>query len=151
GRDEPDLADAPAHLRHLEGDFFCAPFAGDVSGSDTPAHGWPANGSWREAGRDEAAGGVDARFVLEQNVHGAEVEKRIALRDGSPVVYQTHLLRGGSGRIPVAHHAMIRAPQGAALSFSPKAFGATPPTSLEAGSESRALLAYPQRFTELRR
>ncbi len=54
------------------------------------------------------------------------MRKAVTLRQGQPIVYQRHVFEGGAGAPPMAHHAMIRAPGGAALSFSPKAFGTTP-------------------------
>ena len=142
--------EAAPHLGVLEGDFFCAPF-GRTDEEGVPAHGWPANGDWRTAAVETAAdGAVTGRFLLEQTVRGARVAKEITLRPGHPVVYQRHVLTGGEGRIPVAHHAMIRVPGGARLSFSAKDFGATPSTPLESDpARGRSLLAYPQRFDGL--
>lgn len=143
-------ADAAPHLGVLEGDFFCAPF-GRTDDPDVPMHGWPANGFWQLGGIDvEADGSRTARFDLAERVMGAAVTKEVTLRPGHPVVYQRHMLRGGSGRIPLAHHAMIRVPGGARLSFSPKDFGATPSTPQETDpARGRSLLAYPQRFESL--
>lgn len=142
--------DTPTVLRSLAGDFFCAAFCdNDLDGG--PPHGWTANGRWHTAGKQRlAAGGVSAAFDLEPKVAGASVRKEIVLRPGQPVVYQRHTLRGGTGRLPIAHHAMIRAPGGVALSFSAKAFGITPPTPLEPDPvRGRSILAYPQRFERL--
>ena len=130
GREELP-ADAAPHLGLLEGDFFCAPFgAPDEHG--VPAHGWPANGTWRERAIERATdGSLTARYELAEPVRGASVTKEVTLRPGHPVVYQRHVLAGGEGAVPLAHHAMIRVPGGARLSFSPKDFGATPATPLE--------------------
>lgn len=137
-----------AHLALLSGDFFCAPFG---ASADAPPHGWTANGRWsRRSSDDVGNGATEAVFDLAEKVHGASAEKRIVLRDGHPVVYQVHVLRGGQGRIPVAHHAMIHAPGGAALAFSSKDFGQTPAQDLGApGDGTRSVLAYPQRFGRL--
>ena len=147
GAGEAMPADAAPHLGVLEGDFFCAPF-GRPDEDGVPAHGWPANGSWRALGVAEAGdGALTGRWSLDRAVRGAEVVKEITLRPGHPVVYQRHVLRGGEGAIPVAHHAMIRVPGGARLSFSDKDFGATPEAPLEVDpARGRSLLAYPQRF-----
>jgi hypothetical protein len=143
-------ADAAPHLAVLEGDFFCAPF-GQTDDPGVPAHGWPANGHWQLARRDTGAdGATTGRFELAERVQGATVTKEVTLRPGHPVVYQRHVLDGGSGRIPIAHHAMIRVPGGARLSFSAKDFGATPATPQESDpARGRSLLAYPQRFATL--
>ena len=142
--------DAAPHLAVLEGDFFCAPF-GRTDEEGVAAHGWPANGTWAEVGRGTAPdGAVTARFELAEKVRGASVVKELTLRPGQPVVYQRHLLTGGEGAIPIAHHAMIRVPGGARLSFSPKDFGATPATPQESDpARGRSILGHPQRFASL--
>jgi hypothetical protein len=149
-RPEEVPAEVAPHLGLLQGDFFCAPFgAPDEAG--VPAHGWTANGSWAEAGTVRAAdGALTARFELAEAVRGARVGKEITLRPGHPVVYQRHVLAGGEGAVPVAHHAMICVPGGARVSFSRKDFGATPATPQESDqARGRSILAYPQRFADL--
>jgi len=138
-------------LAALEGDFFCAPFGTADATPGVPQHGLTANGDWSTPGVGRRVdGGVDARFVLADTVMGARVEKTVALRPGHPVVYQTHRFLGGHGALPIAHHAMIRVPGGARLSFSPKDFGATPAAAPESDpARGRSLLAYPQRFDTL--
>jgi hypothetical protein len=145
----------PAHVapveRKLAGDFFCAPFG--RSAPDTPIHGWGANGTWESKGRTIASdGAVTARYALREEIQGARLAKEITLRPGQPVVYQRHIFEGGKGRIPVAHHAMVHAPGGAALSFSPKEFGRTTNSPLESDpARGRSLLKYPQRIENLSR
>ena len=150
GQGEAMPAGAAPHLAMLEGDFFCAPF-GRTDEEGVPAHGWPANGDWRAQGVETGAdGAVTGRWTLDQAVRGARVVKELTLRPGHPVVYQRHLLSGGEGAVPVAHHAMIRVPGGARISFSDKDFGATPSTPQERDpARGRSLLAYPQRFDGL--
>lgn len=134
--------------RRLAGDFFCAPFARSEAG--VPIHGWSANGDWEGGEQAAVAGGVEAVYRLKQQVSGARLEKTIALRPGEPVVYQTHVFDGGAGRLPIAHHAMVRVPGRARLSFSPKSGGRTmavPPETDPA--RGRSILSYPQCFTGL--
>jgi hypothetical protein len=136
--------------RNLAGDFFCAPFcADDIHGG--PIHGAPANGEWREEGRETLpGGGLHVTFALQAMVLGARLRKEITLLPGHPLVYQRHVFEGGQGALPLAHHAMLHVPAGAALSFSPKDFGATADTSPEPDpARGRSILAYPQRFSEL--
>ena len=135
--------------RKLAGDFFCAPFG--RSAPDVPIHGPSANGLWRGSNQIRSAdGSVSARYELSGSIHGARLVKEITLRPGQPIVYQRHVFEGGSGHIPVAHHAMIRVPDGAALSFSPKAYGRTTNTALETDpARGRSLLKYPQRIETL--
>jgi hypothetical protein len=135
--------------RKLAGDFFCAPFG--RSAADVPIHGAAANGRWREAGQDIAAdGSTTARYELGEAILGAILVKEITVRPGQPIVYQRHVFDGGAGHIPVAHHAMVHVPGGAALSFSPKAFGRTTNSPLESDpARGRSLLKYPQRIESM--
>jgi hypothetical protein len=140
---------APVETR-LAGDFFCAPFG--ASSPDVPIHGWSANGRWNAEGQSKNSdGAVTAGYRLQQSVHGAELAKEITLVPGQPIVYQRHVFTGGSGHIPIAHHAMIRVPGGAQLSFSPKAFGRTPNGAPETDpARGNSKLAYPQTFASLK-
>lgn len=140
---------APVESR-LAGDFFCAPFG--ASGPDVPIHGWSANGNWNALGQSkDSNGAVTAGYRLEQSVHRAEITKQITLVPGQPIVYQRHVFKGGAGHIPIAHHAMIRVPGGAQLSFSPKAFGRTPLGAPETDpARGNSNLAYPQTFGSLK-
>ena len=149
-RDGEVLPDHVAPVeRRLAGDFFCAPFG--RRGDGLPIHGWAANGEWENAGIETAAGGtVTATYRLRQPVDGARLTKRISLHPGHPIVYQEHVFEGGSGRLPVAHHAMLHVPGGAQLSFSPKIGGGTPAAALEPDpARGRSVLAYPQTFENL--
>lgn len=150
GRPEEVPEDAAPHLAVLEGDFFCAPFA-KTDEEGVPAHGWPANGTWREAGVGTGPdGAVTARFVLEEKVRGAVVTKEVTLRPGHPLVYQRHVLAGGEGAVPLAHHAMIHVPGGARISFSAKDFGATPAMPQETDPvRGRSIVGSGQRFASL--
>jgi hypothetical protein len=150
GRQNEIPAGEAPHLGVLAGDFFCAPF-GASDQEPAPAHGWPANGLWTRRERAVAEDGtITTRFDLDHKVLGAALVKELILRPGHPIIYQRHIFEGGEGAIPVAHHAMIRAPGGARLSFSNKDFGATPNGAPEPDpARGRSLLAYPQRFESL--
>jgi len=140
-------AGIPPVERRLAGDFFCAPFARATP--EVPIHGWAANGTWEREGK-RAAPSSAATYRLHQTLLGARLTKRISLRDGHPIVYQSHVIEGGAGRLPVAHHAMLHVPGGARLSFSPKAGGDTPPSAPESDpARGRSILAYPQHFHTL--
>ena len=134
--------------RQLAGDFFCAPFGASPDG---PIHGWTANGAWQRLPDTISDDGAHtAHYRLEQQVLGATVDKALTLCPGHPFVYQRHEFAGGSGHMPVSHHAMVRVPGGARLSFSPKAFGVTPASPLETDpARGRSVLAYPRRFSSL--
>lgn len=148
GEDLPSSV-APVE-RRLAGDFFCAPFG--RTSADLPIHGWTANAAWLPVRSQHAHdGALEAIYRLERDVFGADVTKTVTLRPGQPVVYQRHVFEGGQGRIPVAHHAMLHLPGGAALSFSAKDHGATMAAGLETDpARGRSILAYPQRFSDLR-
>ncbi len=146
--DEPpeSFAEAtPPNVARLSGDFFCAPFSrNDVE--EAPPHGWPANSAWDLVDERRVEGGHQARFVLRRKPFGATVEKRLTLRDGHPFVYQEHVLSGGRGELPVAHHTMTRMADGGVLAFSPKRAAVTPSSPLEPDpARGRSILAYPAR------
>ena len=147
GETLPDFV-APIEAR-LAGDFFCAPFG--PASAEVAIHGWAANGSWEPAGTDVAGdGALTASFHLRQAIQGARLVKEITLCPGHPIVYQRHALSGGNVLLPVAHHAMLHVPGGAALSFSAKLHGATPGQGLETDpARGRSILSYPQRFDAL--
>lgn len=136
---------AQPHLARMSGDFFCAPFcADDVEGA--PLHGWPANAEWHVVETRRSADGCEQRFRLSRTVSGATVEKVWRLRDDHPFLYQRHEFHGGTGAIPVAHHAMVDLRTGGRLAFSPKLFAETPATEAEPG---RSLLRYPAESADL--
>jgi hypothetical protein len=139
---------APVEQR-LAGDFFCAPFG--RTSPDMPIHGWAANGTWEKEGVERSTtGSVTATYHLPQSIAGARLTKHLTLRAGHPIVYQAHVFEGGSGNIPVAHHAMLHLPGTARLSFSSKASGLTPEKALETDPErGRSVLAYPQKISSL--
>ncbi len=146
-RTDPDRLPEGAQpsLARMSGDFFCAPFcADDVEGA--PLHGWPANAEWDLVETIRGAEGSESRFRLSRKVSGATVEKIWRLRDDHPFLYQRHEFHGGSGQIPVAHHAMMDLRTGGLLAFSPKLFAETPPTEAEPG---RSLLRYPAEAADL--
>lgn len=142
--DEPLPADTPPMMRMLRGDFFCAPFgASDVIGGDL--HGPSANGHW-----SLTASEPDRIVVaLDATILGATLTKHVSLHPGQTMVYERHTFTGGDGRIPVAHHAMLRAGHKLKLGFAPHRFAGTPPEAVEVPPAGRSLLAYPQEFTDL--
>jgi hypothetical protein len=133
----------------LAGDFLCAPFcASDVE--DGPLHGLTANLPWRVVDERSTDENAEADYILTQRVMGAEVKKALRFRAGEPFLYVMHTFEGGSGQIPVSHHAMIRANGRAALSFSPKALFFTPDGPPEPDpARGRSLLRYPARGNDL--
>jgi hypothetical protein len=139
------------NVARLSGDFFCAPFSrSDVE--DAPPHGWTANSAWLFLENKAIDGGRCWRFGLQRQVMGAQVEKRLTLRDGHPFLYQEHVLHGGRGALPVAHHTMVRMALGGRLAFSPKKVALTPDMALESDPErGRSLFAYPARTEDLSR
>jgi hypothetical protein len=126
------------HLARLQGDFFCAPFAGRDDGS--PMHGWTANALWQVLLRGEGT----LRAALDRPVMGATVLKELSVADGHPFVYQRHLFMGGAGRVPVANHANLSLPSGGLIRTSPKLRWETPATAQETDpARGRSALRYP--------
>jgi hypothetical protein len=139
--------DTPPIIRVLRGDFFCAPFGSSDLLADMPfVHGLPASGRWQVT--NTAANSVDA--VLEGKVMGATVTKHVELRAGENVVYQRHTMIGGSGRIPIGHHAMLRAEYELLLAFSPWTMALTTPEPDETPPDGRPLLKNNQSIANLR-
>ena len=140
-------ADAPALLGVLRGDFFCAPFGGsDVIAGETRVHGLPASGTWRLTNTGPAA--LDA--VLDGDVMGAKLTKHVEVRPGEAMVYQRHTFAGGSGRLPIGHHAMLRANSPLQLAFSPWTKALTHPEPVEVPPHGRMLLANNQTISDLK-
>ncbi len=136
--------------RQLAGDFFCAPFG---AGPGLPIHGWTANGTWLpEGSTGENDDATSHSYRLQETVNGAAVTKTLTVRPGHPFLYQRHRFAGGTGHLPIGHHAMIRVPGGAQLSFSGKRFGVTPKEEPEPDpARGRSVLKYPQKFARLDR
>ncbi len=145
---DESLPDAPPMLQNLAGDFFCAPFSdSDILPDETRPHGLTANGSWQVT--DASLLHLEAE--LNGTVAGARVSKILELREGQPLLYQTHRFQGGDIRLPLGHHAMLRAGEPLNLSFSPWVWGGTPPEPVETeASGGRSSLIYPQTFEDLR-
>ena len=144
-------ADLPEGVVRLSGDFLCAPFSrADVE--EAPLHGWPANSAWEVTESAAAPHGWRAAFRLRRKVMGAVVDKILTLRHGHPFLYQEHVLTGGHGAVPVAHHAMTAMKRGGRLAFSPKRLAGTGNEALEPDpARGRSLLAYPARSADLAR
>lgn len=139
--------DVPPMLRVLRGDFLAAPFGdSDLLTDEQRPHGLTANGRWL------VRGGGEGRLELELDgsVMGARVRKSVALRNGETVVYQRDVFTGGSGRLPIGHHAMLRARAPLRLSFAPWRWAGTPPEPVERAPRGRSALLYPQTITDLR-
>ncbi len=66
-------------------------------------------------------------------------------------MYQRDVFEGGSGRLPLGHHAMLRARAPLRLSFAPWRWAGTPPAPVELPPRGRSALAYPQRIRDLER
>lgn len=144
--DEELPAKTPAIIRMLRGDFFCAPFGASDLIPDMPfVHGLPASGTWQVANATE--GSID--FLLDGTVMGATVTKHVELRTGEAIIYQRHTLTGGSGRIPVGHHAMLRTDRGLRLAFSPWTLALTTPEPDETPPQGRPLLRNGQTIADL--
>lgn len=143
--DEELPAELDPILKVLRGDFFCAPFAAsDVIPTEHRAHGRPANGTWRVSSR--TASTLD--LTLDGDVMGATVTGHYEVKSGHAVVYQRHVISGGSGRIPMGHHAMLKAEPPLQLAFGSHVWAGTPATAPETPPNGRSILAYPQEIAD---
>ena len=145
--DDATMHDAPPVMKKLSGDFFAAPFGpSDIDPTETRPHGATANGRWKWIRGNQSC----LELQLESTVLGASVTKKIHLNTGEPIVYQEHQFHGGTGRLPVGHHAMLRLHEPVWLSCSPRIWAGTPPEPVETNPAlGRSLLAYPQEFQKL--
>jgi hypothetical protein len=114
--------------RRLAGDFLCLPF-GKSDLLDDPLHGYTANARWHPVERHRDS----VHLRLSVPVMGATVEKEIRIAHDAPLLYQTHVIDGGTGEATVAHHPMVHIAAGGRLAFSPKVAVRTPDSPLEAG------------------
>ena len=140
--------DVPPMLRGLRGDFSCTPFGdSDLLPEETRPHGATANATWNLGSSDNS----NLELELQPSIMGARVTKRFFVRQGHAVAYQQHQFHGGSGALPVGHHAMIHTTEPLLLGCSNWVWGGTPPAALESDpAMGRSSLAYPQRFSDLR-
>lgn len=149
GETVPDTI--PDGQKYLSGDFLCAPFsASDIE--PAPLHGWPPNSRWSVVSSEAIQGGWCARMRLDRRVMGATIDKLLTVRDGHPFLYQEHVVEGGSGGLPVSHHAMTVMAAGGRLAFSPKRRAETGADALETDpSRGRSRLKYPATSPDLTR
>ncbi|MFZ4507567.1 MAG: hypothetical protein ACOYON_07720 [Fimbriimonas sp.] len=150
--EEPGREDLPAILRSLRGDFFCMPFGGNSTpfeGERYPVHGEPANAVWN---LDDANEGVlDLSFST--TIRPGRVQKRVEIRPGETVVYQTHTVSGMEGPMCYGMHATLKFNSTGLLSNSSLAFGKVHPAfesvvqggynSLKGGARFSSLDAVP--------
>lgn len=144
---KPNVHNLPPILLNLRCDFFCAPFgASDMDPGEDRPHGASANDAWIP----EKITPTSGYWKLRPKISGAVLHKVITLKEGHPVVYQTHTFEGGQGSLPIAHHLMLKASKPLNLSFSPCKFIGTPPSPVETDPEKgRSLLAYNEQFRRL--
>jgi hypothetical protein len=137
----------PPMLKFLRGDFFCAPFgASDLLDEETRPHGTSANEKWK----DVEISNSSIKLKLSKDILGAELIKEIRITENESVVYQKHIFKGGKGKIPVGHHAMLKIPSKAYISFSDFTFGGTPPQAIEIDPNmGKSILKYPQQFSDI--
>lgn len=128
--------------QHLSGDFLCAPFGG-TDDPDVPPHGWTANSAWSVIVRSPGS----ASMVLDQRVSGATVTKTVHLAEDAPLLYQTHRISGGAGKMTFAHHPMISMQGGGKLFLSPKRLAISDESVLEPGRNRLAPAAQSQDLT----
>lgn len=137
----------PPMLKYLRGDFFCAPFGeSDILPDEKRGHGASANEKWDCINSSASS----IQFKLTKQICGAVLFKEISISEGESVIYQKHTFTGGSGKLPVGHHAMLKINSRVWLSFSDFIYGGTPPQPVETDPEKgRSILKYSQQFNHL--
>jgi hypothetical protein len=151
-------ADAPAVLRPLRGDFFCAPFGGNAApwrGERHLIHGETAGEPWRLTAQSAQAGRTELVAELTTRVRPGRVVKRLELRAGETNVYCRHELHGLAGPMCPGHHAMLAFPEqpGAGrITISPWRHGQVVPEAFESPAQGGySALKIGARFSDLRR
>jgi hypothetical protein len=135
--EEAPLKDTDAVLKVLRGDFFCFPFGGNekpYQGKSYPAHGQTANDNWNLIGLKKTAKRWELTLSMDLNYNEGRVEKSIALADGEPVIYNRHVIRGFSGKMPLGHHPTLKLPDkigSGIIDFSEPLLGHTAPIRFE--------------------
>jgi hypothetical protein len=102
-------------LRHLRGDFFCAPFGVNTRpfrGRHYPLHGEISTRRWRCLSLRRNAGTVELVTELQMRASPGEVRKLVHLRPGETNLYIRHTLTGFSGAMCLGHHTMLAFPTG---------------------------------------
>ena len=136
----------PPMLKILRGDFFCAPFGdSDILENETRPHGASANDLWNIVSQTDSS----VELALDKKIMGAELRKRIYLKNDESVIYQQHEFIGGEGKIPIGHHSMLRAEKKLQLSFSKYVWAGTPTNEIEVEPNGKSFLKYPQTFNDL--
>jgi len=98
-------------LRTLRGDFFCLPFGANASaGEGYTVHGDTATKPWKLVEHEDDGEIVRMHLSLESRHPAADVTKTISLRTGDSIVYSRHVVTGGSGKVPLGHHATLATP-----------------------------------------
>lgn len=135
--DEALLKDTDEIMNVLRGDFFCFPFGGTgepFKGKKYPIHGETANRSWDFGSVSEAGNEKHISLTMDLDYDRGSVEKLISLSEGEPVVYNTHIIRGFEGKMPLGHHPTLQLPEkegSGIIDFSNPVLGYTPPVPFE--------------------
>ena len=138
----------PPILKILRGDFFCAPFGdSDILEDESRPHGASANDFWNVVDQTESC--ID--LTLNKKIMGAELRKKVFLKNDQSIIYQQHEFIGGEGKIPIGHHTMLKTDKKLFLSFSNLVWAGTPNKEIEVGPNGKSLLKYPQKFNSLKK
>lgn len=100
-------------LKVLRGDFFCAPFGGNVRpwrNERHPPHGETAARRWRLRSVESTPDRVALAVEMKTSIRPGRVVKRLQLRPGQTNVYCQHELSGFAGPMCLGHHAMLKFP-----------------------------------------
>jgi len=121
----------------LRGDFFCLPFGGNESpydGKRYPAHGKTANDDWDFEVLETKESEKNLQVVMDLDYNEGKVKKIIALREGEPVIYDSHIITGYKGKTSLGHHHTLQFPEkeySGYLDITEPITGFTAPTAFE--------------------
>ncbi|MFV2034638.1 MAG: hypothetical protein ACC631_05950, partial [Halocynthiibacter sp.] len=135
--DEAPFLDQDPIMQTLRGDYFCFPFGADVTpypGVSYQIHGRTANNCWDFVGITEDGDSKTLRLQMDLTPEEGTVDKILTIREGQPIVYTNHLIRGFSGKAPLGNHPNIQCSKtsGAAIiDMTPPVAGFTVPKPID--------------------
>lgn len=98
----------------LRGDFFCMPFGGNsktYKGEKHSGHGEVSSSKWKLKSQKQKDGITELALEMNTKVRKGKVTKKTWLVDGQNAVYNSHIIQGYSGSMPLGHHCTLAVPE----------------------------------------
>jgi len=111
---QEDLEVSDPVLAPLRGDFFCLPFGANAEpckGRQYTGHGESASSIWERVAEERNGKITELTLVMKAKLDPGKVTKKVYVVDGRNVVYDTHIIEGYSGGMPLGHHATLAVPE----------------------------------------